>query len=150
MINTKMKIICDNAEQILDLIISFDDDNFDKTKQMTIKTVYRGKNIVAIGTHYPFDDAFSDLQNKLPDNVQIKCCVACRHGNQCPVGNAPNEVFCTKDAVITCKSDCFDYTVDGEEREKRSRRYWDCCDDFCPQDENRYTYSTYFYYLKNK
>ena len=147
---TKMTIISDNTEQSLDLFISFDNEDPYKTEQMTIKTNYQGKEIVAVGTHYPYDDAFSDLQNKLPKNIQIKCCVACCHGNQCPVGSAPNEVFCTKDVIITCKSDCFYYTEDEEECRKRSKRYWDCCDDFCPQDENKYTYSTYFYYLKNK
>ena len=149
MIKTKLRIISDGVEQSLDLFISFDNDDFDKTNQMTIKTNFQGEDIVAIGTHYPFDDAFADLQNKLSKNVQIKCCVACCHGNQCPVGNAPDEVFCTKDVRITCKSDCFYYTEDSGEREKRSRRYWDCCDDFCPQDNNKYTYSSYLYYLKN-
>ena len=145
-----IQIIADDTVQSLDIMIGFDSDNMDNVKRMTITTNYKGKNIVAIGTHYPFDDAFADLQNKLPKNVQIKCCVACCHGNQCPVGNAPNEVFCTKDVRITCKSDCFCYTEDEGDKEKRSRRYWDCCDDFCPQDENKYTYSDYSYYLKNK
>ena len=150
MITTKINIISDDIEQSLDLFISFDNDDEDKTSQMIIRTNYQGKDIIAIGTHYPYDDAFSDLQNKLPKNVQIKCCVACCHGNQCPVGNAPNEVFCTNDVQISSKSDCFYYTEDEFEREKRSRRYWDFCDDFCPQNESEYTYSTYFYFLKNK
>jgi hypothetical protein len=150
MIEAKLKIISDGSEQSLDLFISFDNDDMDKTSQMTVRTKYRGKMIVAIGTRYPFDDAFADLQNKLPKNTQIKCCVACCHGNQCPVGNAPNEAFCTKDVRITCKSDCLYYTIDEGEQEKRSRRFWDCCDDFCPQDENKYTYSDYYYYLRNK
>ena len=150
MIKTKLRIISDDAEQSLDLSISFDNDDIDKAEQLTIKSSYQGKNIVAVGTHYPFDDAFADLQNKLPKNTQIKCCVACCHGNQCPVGNAPNEVFCTKDVKITCKSDCFHFTEDVNERKKRSRPFWDHCDDFCPQDDNIYTYSTYWYYLRNK
>ena len=107
MIITKMSIISDYTEQSLDLFISFDNEDADKTEQMTIKTNCYGKDIVAVGTHYPYDDAFSDLQNQLPKNVQIKCCVACCHGNQCPVGDAPCEVFCTKDVNILCKSDCF-------------------------------------------
>ena len=150
MINKQIQITADGKVQSLDLKIEFDKTGMDDVTSMTIKTNYQGKEIIAIGTHYPFDDAFSDLQNKLPKNVQLKCCVACRHGNQCPVGNAPDEVFCTKDVKISCKSDCFYYTEDEEERQKRSRRYWDCCDDFYPQDESNYTYSSYFYYLKNQ
>lgn len=150
MINKQIQITADGKVQSLDLKIEFDETDMDDVTSMTIKTNYQGIEILAIGTHYPFDDAFSDLQNKLPKNVQLKCCVACRHGNQCPVGNAPNEVFCTKDVKISCKSDCFYYTEDEEERQKRSRRYWDCCDDFYPQDESNYTYSSYFDYLKNQ
>ena len=133
--------------QELDIAISFDSADMDEVTRMTINTVYAGKEIVVVGTHYPFDDAFANLQNELPKNVRLICCVACRHGNPCPVGNAPNEVFCTKDVEITCKSDCFYYTEDKEETKKRSREYWDYCNDFQVQEEGILTYSGYLYYL---
>ena len=81
MINKQIQITADGKVQSLDLKIEFDKTDMDDVTSMTIKTNYQGKEIIAIGTHYPFDDAFSDLQNKLPKNVQLKCCVACRHGN---------------------------------------------------------------------
>ena len=109
MINKQIQITTDGKVQSLDLKIEFDNSDMDEVRSMTIKTNYLEKEIIAIGTNYPFDDAYSDLQNKLPKNVQLKCCVACRHGNQCPVGNAPDEVFCTKDVMITCESDLFFY-----------------------------------------
>ncbi len=82
MTTTKIEIISDGAERDLDLFVSFDHDEVNKAERMIVKTCFQGKSIVAVGTHYPFDDAFADLQNKLPVGVQIKCCVACRHGNQ--------------------------------------------------------------------
>ena len=65
----------------------------------------------------------------------------------CPVGNAPDEVFCTKDVQITRKSDLYRYTEEPDEVGKRSRRFGDCCDDFRPQEEAFYTYSDNIFYL---
>ena len=38
---------------------------------MTIKTQFEGKEITAAGTHYPFEDAYADLQNKLGSSTLI-------------------------------------------------------------------------------
>ena len=65
----------------------------------------------------------------------------------CPVGNQPNEVFCTRDVRITQKSDLFFYTEDYAEREKRSKKYTDICENYQSQSEDYYTYNSYLYYL---
>ncbi len=148
MTKQKLRIQTDNTVQELDLAISFDSADEDEVTRMTIKTTFEGKEITAVGTHYPFEDVYADLQNKLPENVRLICCVACRYGNLCPVGNAPNEVFCTRNEIITCKSDLFSYTEDENERRKRSRHFTDCCEGFCPQEEDFYTYSDSRSYLK--
>ncbi|MBR5980441.1 MAG: M24 family metallopeptidase, partial [Firmicutes bacterium] len=59
------------------------------------------------------------------------------------IGNVPDEVFCTKDVQITCKSDLFPYSEDNTERSKRSRRFSDGCEDFYPQEDGTYTYNDY-------
>ena len=146
----QIQIQTDEQDQSLDLMIEYDHEDTDMVTSMTLRTTYQGKEIVAIGTEYPFEDAFSELQRRLPDNVQIRCCVACRHGNLCPAGNALGEVFCTKDVIVRTKMDAFHYTTDDDNAEQRLRHYWDVCEDFCPQDEETFTYSSYLYYLNNK
>ena len=94
-------------------------------------------------------DAFADLQRHLPEGVLLKCCLTCRHGNLCPVGNQPNAVFCTKDILITQKSDLYFCTEDDIERNKRSRQYCDLCVDYQPQADAFYTYNDYLYFLEN-
>ena len=80
-----------------------------------------------------------------PDNC-VDHCHGC--GNLCPVGNAVNELFCTRDILITQKSDLYFYTEDEVERAKRSRKYCYLCEDYQPQTDNFYTYSDYFHFLK--
>lgn len=144
-VNKQIRIQIDGEPQILklELIISFDHDDPDEVSKMTIKTRFEGKEITAVGTYYPFEDAYADLQNKLPKNVKLLGCVSCRHGNLCPVGNRIDEVFCTKDVLITCKSDLFFYTEDEAETKKRSREYTDFCDDYAPTEDGVFTYNDY-------
>ena len=61
--------------QVLDLEISFDNDDIDEASVMTIKTNYQGKEIIASGNSYPWEDAYANLQNQLPENVKLICCV---------------------------------------------------------------------------
>lgn len=63
-------------------------------------TLYRGN-----GTDYLWVDAFADLQSKLPHDIKLACCMTCLHGNMCPYGNKKNQLFCTKDLIITSKED---------------------------------------------
>lgn len=102
------------------------------------------------GKNYFWQDAFADLQKKLPENVKLKCCLTCKHGNMCPVGNFQNELFCTKDVLITQKSDLFFYTEDEQERKKRHRKYTDICSDFAYQSEDYFTYNDWLYILNEE
>ncbi len=139
----------ENGFQILDLDIGFDNNNIDEASVMTIRTKYQGKDIIASGNRYPWEDAYANLQKQLPEKVKLFCCVACRHGNCCPVGNAPNELFCTKDVSISCKTDLFYYTEDDKERQKRSKHYADHCDDFQPQTADFFTYNDFLLSLND-
>ena len=143
----QITIQTENGFQILDLDISFDNDDLDKASVMTIKTNYQGKEIIASGNRYPWEDSYANLQQQLPENVTLFCCVACRHGNCCPGGNAPDELFCTKDVSVSCKSDLFFYTEDEKEHQKRSKSYTDHCDDLRPQTPDFFTYNDYRTYL---
>ncbi len=107
-----------------------------------------GNEYYGYGSDYLWIDAFADLQRKLPTDVILKCCLTCRHGNLCPVGDNNNEVFCTKDVQITQKSDLYFYTEDEDERAKRSRQYCNVCEEFQTQSDEYYTYNDYFYFLK--
>lgn len=106
------------------------------------------KEIWGYGKDYLWVDAFAALQKKLPDNVKIHCCLTCRHGNMCPVGNKPGELFCTKDVTITQKSDLFFYTENESERAKRSRNYADICENYQEQINEYYTYNDYLSYFE--
>ncbi len=143
----QIRIMADDTEQSLDLTIEYDQEDKYGAERMTVRTHYQRQDIVAVGTAYPFEDAFAELQKKLPKSIQLVCCVACRHGNMCPVGNGPDEVYCTKDVQITRKSDLYKYTEEPDEVRKRLRQYGDCCDDFRPQEETFYTYNDYYFYL---
>ena len=60
----------DDMVQSLDLMIEYDHKDMDMVKSMTVRTTYQGKEIVAIGTVWPFDDAYSELQRKLPETCR--------------------------------------------------------------------------------
>lgn len=109
---------------------------------------YNGVEYRGTGTDYLWIDALANLQKALPKDVILKCCVTCRHGNQCPFGDKPNEVFCTKDVNIHHKYDLDFYTTDYNERDKRSRQYCDVCEEYKSQSDNYYTYNDFLYHLK--
>lgn len=114
---------------------------------ISIKIIYDSKGYYGLGKDYYWTDAFADLQNNLPEYVQIKCCLTCRHGNFCPVGNSLDEVFCTKDVEIKEIRDLWFYTEDEAERRKRSRKYTCFCETYCVQTEEYFTYNDFGYYL---
>ncbi|MBO5097191.1 MAG: hypothetical protein J6B96_02625 [Agathobacter sp.] len=108
-------------------------------------TLYQGN-----GIDYLWIDAFADLQRKLPDDIKLACCMTCCHGNMCPYGNRENELFCTKDLIITTKDDMhklFDETDPFVERVVASLDY---CNDFVYQNDDCYTYNDYLYHLRKK
>lgn len=118
--------------------------------EVTVGCTFRGKDYWGRGKDDLWIDAFAGLQKRLPEGVQLACCLTCRHGNLCPVGNAENEVFCTKDVVITQKSDLYFYTEDEGERRKRAKQSCDLCEDYEPQTDEYYTYNDYLIYLKDR
>ena len=138
----------DGKTELLDLAIDIVPDGEEVNARMTIRTVCRGKEILAVGTAYPFEDAFADLQNKLPEGAALLGCVACRYGNLCPVGNVPDEIFCTKDDPVFCKTDLIRQIETESGRIKLLRRYTDHCEGFERQTENAFTYSDFLSYLK--
>lgn len=81
-------------------------------------------------------------------DVTIQCCLTCKHGNFCPFGNTPGEIFCMKDIQVTTKSNLFFYTVDDRERTSRLRTSTYVCADYQMQTEEYFTYNDYLYYIK--
>lgn len=132
-----------NIVRILQIL---DDDG--NTTEVRASMYYNNKEYFGVGTDYFWIDAIADLQKQLPNNVILKCCIACKHGSLCPVGDNLNEVFCVKDICPKQKSDLFFYTEDENERTKRSREYFSQCENFKPQEKNYYTYNDFYYYLK--
>ena len=142
-------LITPDGEQKGSLYIACNkEDERNPTVDVNIK--YQDQEIWGHGKDHLWVDAFADLQKQLPDGVILKCCLTCRHGNMCPFGNKPGEVFCTKDLEISSKEDMckwFD-TADSDEIESRSRNYADTCEDHKHQSSDYYTYNNYLYELE--
>ncbi len=116
-------------------------------QEITVILDNNGKKIAGQGSDYLWMDALADLQRKLPEGVTLKCCLTCRHGNLCPYGNAPGQIFCTKDRDITSKGDMCDL-FDTCDTGAFEHEITDCCDDFVHQSDDFYTYNDYLYHLK--
>ena len=118
--------------------------------EVEITINYNGAEYCAAGKDYLWVDAFADLQRKLPSDIQLACCMTCRHGNMCPYGTDKNQLFCTKDVQLTSKDDVIDLMyykghASFFERKVSSIHY---CDDFIYQSEDSYTYNDYLYHLQ--
>ena len=143
-----------NGDRAVKLMVSYHEESvhykgrLEQAPTVNVGCTFEGKEYWGHGSDYLWIDAFADLQRLLPDGVLLTCCLTCRHGNLCPVGNNINEVFCAKDVLITQKSDLYFYTEDDIEREKRSRQYCGLCEDYQSQTDNFYTYNDYLHYLK--
>lgn len=122
----------------------------EKAPIILVGVQYQGQELWGRGKDDFWTDAFADLQKQLPDGVILKCCLTCRHGNMCPFGNKPDEVFCTKDLSIASKEDLCDLfsTECTDGIAKRSRRYANTCEDYQHQSSDFYTYSDYLYELE--
>lgn len=97
---------------------------------------------------YLWIDAIADLQEKLPAEVTIRCCLSCRHGNLCPYGNQPNEVFCLRDTPVSGKMDVAALCDDHKAWEARKKGFFDCCDCWEESSDDFYTYNDYRDHLK--
>lgn len=131
-------------------VISHSECVYDNRSVVRVTLPYEGKDYQGVGSDYLLVDAFVDLQRNLPENIYLKCCLTCRHGNMCPVGNTPGEIFCTKDVVIRSEKDSLHYTEDENERKKRSRFYTDICENYKEQTEEFYTYNYFYSSMKKK
>lgn len=136
-----MRIICHDED------VYYCGEGREEEPSILVGIEYEGKKIWGHGTDYLWADAFADLQKQLPDHVKLTCCLTCRHGNWCPAGNKPGEVFCTKDVIIKDKLDAFFYTVEDPKRDKRACDYTHVCEDFQAQTEDYYTYNDYLHFL---
>lgn len=87
--------------------------------------------------------ALYDLANHLPQGCTLRCCLSCRHGHFCPVGDADNEVFCVTDFEPQEKSDLYHVTEDVQERAARSRTLFHICEGWQAQSREHYSYSSY-------
>ena len=117
--------------------------NGNTEEKVVVSIEYEGQIFSGYGYEYLGIDAFVDLQKQLPEGVIIKSCLSCRYGNQCSVGNEPNELFCTKDVEIKQAEDLWLYTEDESERKKRSRSYSYVCEDWKEQAEDYFTYNDF-------
>ena len=115
---------------------------------ISIGVKYGGKELWGCGKEYLWEDAFAKVQKQLPEGVFLKCCMTCRHGNMCPYGNKPGEIFCTKGFIIRSKDDMCNWfdSCEIDKAPERTKNVADSCKDFQPQDKDYYTYSDYLYY----
>ena len=126
------------------------DNNEDTDNPVEINLTYNGVIYQGKGTDYLWIDAFADLQNRLPHGINLACCMTCTHGNMCPYGNRENQLFCTKDLVISSKEDMIDLfnnTDPFAERAVSSIKY---CEEFIYQSNHSYTYNDFLYHLEMK
>ncbi len=147
--NKSITLSTPKGDKVHNATIIYNDENVCSNElNISLGIHYEGEDYFGVGKDYLWVDAFADLQKKLPEGVLLKCCMTCRYGNMCPVGNSPDEIFCTNDVEIKEKSDLFFYTEDAEERLKRVRSYTDICDKYQQQSSEHYTYNDYLYYFK--
>lgn len=116
--------------------------------KINISLKYNGVEYIGVGIEWLWEDAFADLQGKLPRDVKLLCCMTCRHGNMCPFGNEPRELYCTKNIKVNNKNQLAELFNENKINQD-NKVYCDYyCNDYEKQDTNNYTYNDYLYYLK--
>ena len=96
------------------------------------------------------EDALIQLARRLPVRWNIKSCLSCRYGHFCPVGDYDNELFCVTDFEPKEPRDLWYVTENDEERAKRSHTLFDLCDKYAPQSKDYFTYSDYYFNMRDK
>ena len=129
--------------------INYDNDE-DAANPVEINLTYNGVIYQGKGTDYLWVDAFAALQNRLPQGIKLACCMTCRHGNMCPYGNRENQLFCTKDLVISSKEDMIDLFNNTDPFAERIVSAIKYCEEFIYQSNHSYTYNDFLYYLEKK
>ena len=143
-IESQISLFSSTSKVSVPIQICYTDDEV----EITIK--FNGAKYCATGKDNLWVDAFVDLQRKLPSDIQLACCMTCRHGNMCPYGNDKNQLFCTKDVVLTSKDDVIElmYYKGLDSFFEREVSSIHCCDDFVYQSDDSYTYNDYLYNLQ--
>ena len=149
-LRTKAPLLTPNGKTMVPIEITYDDSESIANPKSEIILLYNGIEYKGYGTNYLWTDTFADLQMKLPKDVKPACCMTCRHGNMCPYGNKENELFCTKDIIITSKDDMLDLFDQTDPFEERAVASLDFCKDFVYQNDDYYTYNDYYYQLNRK
>lgn len=140
-------LMTQEGEKTVEATVQYDG-RYSEDLEPCLSFAFDGKNYFSQKRYYNFDELFAEMQNQLPKGVYIKCCVTCRHGNFCPYGNYPDEIFCTKDVTIKNCGDVCRYTADIEkERQNRLRKSTFCCNDYKIQTEDFFTYNDFLYFL---
>ncbi len=115
---------------------------------ISVSLIYEGNEYIGNGLDA---QAFADLQKGLPNDVLLKCCLSCQHGNMCPYCNSM-DIYCTSDTVITSKNDVcdvFDLEINDDAFEQRKRDPVACCERFVPQCDELYVYNDYYYEIRH-
>ena len=121
--------------------------------EVEITINYNGAKYCATGKDNLWVDAFADLQRKLPSDIQLACCMTCRHGNMCPYGNSENELYCTKGLKVENEDDLcdlFDAYLTNDPNILLKVSSFNYCDNFVYQSDDYYTYNDYLYQLNKK
>lgn len=113
----------------------------------TVSLRLDGEEYVGRGEGYYLDDAFADLQRKLPEGVSLRCCIACQYGNLCPYGSEADTVLCTFPEKIEDKLELVDL-ISGDKFALKETTFF--CENFAPASDEAYTYSDFYYYLKKE
>ena len=116
--------------------------------EVVIKIEYKENTFLGTGKSREWTDAFANLQKTLPDGVNIRCCMTCKHGTLCPYGNIPDYILCSKDVVINDKDDVIDW-LDKADVEAIKKSSFGLCEQYEASNVNEYTYNDYLYYLNH-
>ena len=137
-----------SGDVLTSILIQFQENEI--SSHVFLQLNYQEHTYISQGTDYLWMDAFAALEEQLPDNVKLKCCLTCRHGNLCPVGTPPDTIYCMEDVLISEKYDVLTYLIDREEDDTRKRSSTYFCPKYQRQRKDFYTYNDYLYHLKKE
>jgi len=149
-LTAEVPLLTPTGKVVVSAQITYDDKEAVDDPKSEIILIYDGIEYKGNGNDFLWTDTLADLQTNLPNGFTLACCMACRHGNMCPYGNAENQLFCTKDLKISSKEDMCDLFNHTDPFEERIVAALDYCDDFVCQSDNRYTYNDYLFQLRKK
>lgn len=101
-------------------------------------TIFRGYCTDELYT----EKALLNLADKLPQEIKIKSCLTCRHGNFCPFGSNDNEIFCAADIRPQKKTD-LDFIFLAKTQEewlKRRHSLFHICTNYKPEAARYWSY----------